>query len=576
MYTWCMWNDISRGPLPLIDRLEPRRLLSGETGITLQTDRIVPNDSYIAGVVGLTDEELPSIDLYTTVRLFLDVDADPTNGNDITLNTFQHTPWYLPQIPEPFNAFGSNTVYFSEYVGGRAALGEYHFGAEITRADHRRVVYATDTVEIVARPEIVAFNVPSEPVVRGFALDLSATFAEPSSIVRVEYRLGPIDEPNRVHADLPDEAYPLLAASADAPGHFATAINTRNIQSGPRLVFARAFDVRGVASVRAVATVLITGGPSVENVVFDSAAVDRTHPATITLNASPGVTGSRITSVELWLDLDGDGAVTPGVDQRIINKRPGRGGATSLSFSVKDWRVGGDVAANPVVVRTTDAAGLSHLKSFFVIVPNLAPTVTGVSAPSVVRVDQRITLSARVGDRDGSVASTEFYLDTDNNGAIEDNVDRLLGVAHGRDARLVASTAGFRIGENVILARATDNDGGVSGVAAAAVRVDAPPTITRLAVPDRPIGPGARFTLTAVNAADADGAVRSVEFFVDTNRNGLLDAGDRSLGKAVRSGADWSLLTRLRGAGIGEYRIFARATDSAGQRGVVAATVRVG
>ena len=72
-----------------------------------------------------------------------------------------------------------------------------------------------------------------------------------------------------------------------------------------------------------------------------------------------------------------------------------------------------------------------------------------------------------------------------------------------------------------------------------------------------------RLTLTAANATD-DGAVTQVNFYLDSNGNGTLDAGDALLGSGSRAGSDWTLTVATTGWALGDARVFVKAIDDGG------------
>ena len=81
-----------------------------------------------------------------------------------------------------------------------------------------------------------------------------------------------------------------------------------------------------------------------------------------------------------------------------------------------------------------------------------------------------------------------------------------------------------------------------------------------------PLGAGEYLTLTARNVTDIDGTIAGVEFYRDTNGNGILDLDtDGYLGDGVNTdGGDWMWASATYGFNPGENAYFARAQDSAG------------
>lgn len=77
---------------------------------------------------------------------------------------------------------------------------------------------------------------------------------------------------------------------------------------------------------------------------------------------------------------------------------------------------------------------------------------------------------------------------------------------------------------------------------------------------------GEALTLTANNPATTigGGSISRVTFFRDSNNNGLLDAGDANLGEDTSADGGWTLNAVTNNFIVGNNRVFAQATDSAG------------
>ncbi len=89
---------------------------------------------------------------------------------------------------------------------------------------------------------------------------------------------------------------------------------------------------------------------------------------------------------------------------------------------------------------------------------------------------------------------------------------------------------------------------------------------------------GAPLTLTGNNPATTigGGSIARVTFFRDTNNNGLLDNGDANLGEDTSADGGWTLNAVTNSFTVGNNRLFAQATDSAGNlSNPVAVTVNV-
>ena len=93
----------------------------------------------------------------------------------------------------------------------------------------------------------------------------------------------------------------------------------------------------------------------------------------------------------------------------------------------------------------------------------------------------------------------------------------------------------------------------------------AEPTIGKFAISTSTVASGANITLTANNVSETGGSIASVTFYEETNDiAGLQTLTDTLLGKAIRSGNNWSLTTSTQGLAPGTYTLYALATDTNG------------
>ncbi|MDY0171237.1 MAG: hypothetical protein RBS80_32150, partial [Thermoguttaceae bacterium] len=171
-------------------------------------------------------------------------------------------------------------------------------------------------------------------------------------------------------------------------------------------------------------------------------------------------------------------------------------------------------------------------------VPNAAPEVTALTAdPNPVTRPGDLTLTAvDASDADGAVNLVRFYRDTNLDGVLSAG-DELLGTdSDGGDGwNLTIATAGWILGEQTLFARAQDNGGALSNVVATTVMVESDdagnlaPVVAALTAAPNPVTRPGDLTLTALGVTDLDGTVVQVEFYRDTNGNGVLDLGDELL-----------------------------------------------
>lgn len=146
------------------------------------------------------------------------------------------------------------------------------------------------------------------------------------------------------------------------------------------------------------------------------------------------------------------------------------------------------------------------------------PPSVSISSPAAASnhfVGNTINIAATAADEDGTVASVEFFLD---------------GVSIGTDvtSAFTATTTLTTAGSHTLTATAIDNDGNSTTSANVIINgvVNALPTVSITAPTGGAVIPGAlgagttTVTITA-NAADSDGSVDSVEFYVNAVKVGV-------------------------------------------------------
>jgi len=91
------------------------------------------------------------------------------------------------------------------------------------------------------------------------------------------------------------------------------------------------------------------------------------------------------------------------------------------------------------------------------------------------------------------------------------------------------------------------------------------PAIASLGASSWVLTKGSTLTLTANGVSDVDGSIANVKFYLDTNNNGVLDAGtDLLLGTDTSSTNGWTWAGSTGGFATGTNRLFAVAADNAG------------
>jgi hypothetical protein len=228
-------------------------------------------------------------------------------------------------------------------------------------------------------------------------------------------------------------------------------------------------------------------------------------------------------------------------------------GQLSFSLNVQIQNISTGAAENYYANPT--GSQLTHAS--LILVPNTPPVVTLAASPSSsgIITNTAMTFTATATDN-GSVTGVEFY----------DNGTLLTGtVTQSGSQYSIAYTASVN-GAHSITAKATDNDcaSTTSTAATFTVAANQAPTVSALTAPATAyLGSSVTFTCTA---ADVDGTVASVEFFVNSVSigNGTLASGTYS--------KTYSVPTNVNGT----YTITAKATDNLGLVGSAAtATMNV-
>jgi cyclophilin family peptidyl-prolyl cis-trans isomerase len=349
-------------------------------------------------------------------------------------------------------------------------------------------------------------------------------------------------------------------------GWSLTTNGTSSFPTGEVRYFARAIDNNGQAG-NAVTVVGQVNVPPTLGTFSTTAPVLRPGDITLTL-ANVLDAGGSIKLVEFLLDIDGSNTVTD--NDPVLGKATLVPGTNNYTLTVPTTFV--QSGSTRFIARVTDNHGGVSTKAVNAAITarpgNVVPVVTGLTTKTtVVNRSQSITLSpAGVADSDGGVRYVEFY---------RDNGDGIFTPA--QDAPLTrdySSTGGWTTTTTIpssatpgplkFFVRAVDFDGGTSEVRSIEVNVNAPPTIASLSAPAT-LARGAALTLTAVNVADTlGGTIKGVEFYQDSNRNGMLDSTDKRIGKGKASSGSYIAKIATKKMDSGATRFFARAVDNNG------------
>ena len=286
----------------------------------------------------------------------------------------------------------------------------------------------------------------------------------------------------------------------------------------------------GEHKIKAVATdnKALTGTSSDSTII-----VNDNQAPTITLAVSPTASeGEKVDLIATANDTDGSiASVEFFVDGTSVGK------INTAPFTMKWNAIVGTHKVNAIATDNKGLIGTSKDSTIIVkLKENIAPVVTiGVAATATT--GDTVALTATANDTDGIVASVEFFVDGNSVG--------------------VVNSAPFTInwksivGTHKVKAIATDNKGltGTSTEETIQVTENQAPTVNIEVAPTAMTGD----TVTLIaDAKDVDGTVASVEFFVDGNSVGKINAAPFTL--------KWNAI-------VGTHKVIAIATDNKGLTG---------
>ncbi len=348
----------------------------------------------------------------------------------------------------------------------------------------------------------------------------------------------------------------LLGTNAMAEGNdFALGVVV-NWAPGTHLYFARAQDDLGSWSDPVAAEGFVNGRPVIGTLAVSPNPVPYGDLLRLTAQGAADTDGGTIVAVAFYRDSNKDGQFTEGADELIGIDRDG-GNGWSIQFPA--------LLDDPFFfARAQDNMGGWSFATRSPAV-NRRPVVESlVATPDPVTSGEPLRLEAMgVFDVDGYVDAVAFYRDLNGNGALESDSDVLLGLdttpANGWSWNGIVTWPG---GAQTYFAIARDNLGvwtDDSDAAKPTGLVNRRPTIEgglRFEDPglDGVITRGEKLTLRAVDVRDVDGVVKAVEFYRDTNFNGVLNVGqDTLLGYGTPiSDDDWFMLNLASSGGAGD------------------------
>lgn len=304
---------------------------------------------------------------------------------------------------------------------------------------------------------------------------------------------------------------------------------------GTYAFFARATDSAGQFSNIVTVDGRINELPEVNSFSGSPNPVARLTSINFTANVTDD---TKVSSVEIFRDVNGDGEYQSNIDKRVGSARRQSGTDTwTLTASTKGFTVG-DVT---FFARGKDEnSGFSLLGETVVTITNVAPELTAIklSPTRLSDLGRLLTITAsKIKDPDGSIAAFEAYYDTDDSGDLNLANDLFLASdtssSGGFKVSVVAAALnGFVVGQNRLLLRAIDNNGASSAVVIALPVVNALPTnTTPLALTLDPISKSQKINGT-IGVSDSDGTVKKVELIWSRTGGPGPQSGDKTLGSA--------------------------------------------
>ncbi len=414
-----------------------------------------------------------------------------------------------------------------------------------------------------------------DPVTQGYGLTLVAANVQDANgtIQQVEFYR---DSNNNGALDLGTDEF--LGVNTTAEGSDYSLMKVVDWDPGSALYFARAQDNDDAWSEVVSATGFVNGRPVVETLTPSPNPIPVN--GTLTLTAT-GVydtdPAGSVVRMQFYRDSNNNGKFDDGFDQVIGSDTVGGDG----------WSISFPVATDSLVYfarAQDDMGGWSFAATSAVV--NRLPVVGQLNdSPDPITQGATIRLEASdVYDVDGQVDAVYFYRDANGNSLLDPAVDQLLGIdtTSGNGWAFLGPVT-WTGGLHTYFAQARDNTGNFTrpeDSASTVGYVNRRPLVDSLMAAPDPVTRGASLTLTAVDATDLDGTVVGVQFYRDTNFNGVLDIGlDSLIGVGTNAGDiaggaddDWTLTVATTGWEPQVQTLFVRAQDNSGSWGPVPAT----
>jgi cyclophilin family peptidyl-prolyl cis-trans isomerase len=402
--------------------------------------------------------------------------------SDLPLRNFTQTP-VLPEnfvsinveaIPEmSFSVTSSNPDLVGAVIeGGNLRLnpsqtlgGIATVTVRATSADGSFVDNAF-AVRIVRAPSIAGVATSPEPVGRNSNMEFVGTgvVTPDAKIRRAEFFLD--TNGNGQFDPLTDKR--IASTSSLKDGEMKAKFRTRGLPLGESRVFMVVTDVLGQTSnVVSTTFTVVNAEPTVKSVKASTKIVKNVGDmVNLSVSGARDVDG-RIERVQYFLDTGNEEGGPNGVfdeGDRLLGEVTTSRGGFRLPFSTEGLAPG-EVRIFARVIDTDGAASQPVTHVFRI---NSPPVLTGFTVAPIEGAKNLSFLLTGIsgGDIDGTVRKMEFWLDRDGNGLIDRRADRSLGSGKLGPDGYTLTLRGSRLaaGDNQIIARAVDNNGGFSEV----------------------------------------------------------------------------------------------------------------
>ncbi len=474
--------------------------------------------SVAAGVYNLTATATDNLGLAQTSSVAqITVELPPT----VTLNTPTNNAFFTVPGPVALSASPTDTdgtVAKVEFFQGATLLGTvtsspWNFTwANVASGTYNITARATDNLGLAATSGAAQIIVDAPPTVSLYNPTNNAVYIAPATVYLNAFAADTDGTVTKV-----EFYYGTNLIGTDFIDGYDFAWT--NVLAGSYSLTARATDNGGVISTSSV--VNITVNTNVAPIVTLTAPTPNgvfALPGAVPLNANASDADSSIARVDFFEGLNFIGTV--------------------MTLPYTNLWTGMASGTYNITARATDNLGLMRTSSVVQIVVDAPPTVSLVNplTSTVLAAPANTTLTATPYDSDGIISQVNFFA----NG-------NFIGMTNGPSYTLTWTNVPS--GAYNLTATAVDNNGLWATSAPVMLTVDALPTVAFTYPTNNGYVPTGLVPLS-VNAADADGSVSQVQFFLNGGLFGSAGTAPFSL--------TWS------NPAIGNYNLSAVATDNLG------------